>query len=946
MKLLTPISLVLLFASTIDAAEYFVSKNGRDTHPGTSREAALATIQKGVDALQPGDTLTIGPGEYHEAVKRTDMGSLDKDTIIRAEIAGTVVLRGDVPAPVFRPVKGRRFVHVADFDFKGDVPVVNEIDTLTILKRMPNSAELDFIPGTFFHDAKAGKLYVSSSDLKPASAHRYSVSVKPDNGIYLVRPKRVVIEGITFTGFNAMTLVHYSKGTSGSVWGLFLLSPRQCAARDCSAFLNGFGIGLNCDEKGSGENVIERCKAWANNCQFSAGDMGGITVYRGRRDVIRDCEAWRNGMYGINIYGSGGAPPGADEGGNTPENKSRIIGCLAWGNHSADFKIKTGYEYYHTIERCVAPGLWHANHVTQCTIGKRTGESSNQDVTNANLSLEKDLDPQREFADPAHHDYRLQSTSRFRSASGDRGALPYGGKVFFVKTDGDDKADGLSVEHAWKSLAHAAQLLRRGDTLYLEAGQYQSSALTGLEGVAVRERGKPSGDAAPIRELKLIEPPAVRSVSATTANIEWRTSLPATCVVAWGETPLCEHSATLDVNHFGTWSLTGLKPGQRYHFAIRALSIPKDLAARIDAPPVQLGDAPVSFTTSPAQVAPRTYYVATDGDDSRNGTTRAEAWRTIRHAADFVNAGDTVLIAGGKYAERVRMRATGDRDAPITFKAMPGERVDLDGAEQSLNGAIVSTGKSHLRFDGFYFANFNLFPAEGWQPLRGADFLLDHGSDIEISRCFSDGRGGYTAVPVVASHVNRLTISNCVNTYKFGGGIYIWRCPNLLVHHCVFAEPMIHAFVLRNEKTQPSMLENCIFTDMLEKKAKLNIGLLCCDGEMQAFRNRNDCYFLRDCIPLKDRALNGGMTLDKLSPYLLDPIFADPMFAGDPGAKGNAADKSGFSPDRMMEPALKLDFDSFFATNPELVKRGIGLQPAAFKDFHFNKPAVDAQSRQ
>jgi hypothetical protein len=115
---------------------------------------------------------------------------------------------------------------------------------------------------------------------------------------------------------------------------------------------------------------------------------------------------------------------------------------------------------------------------------------------------------------------------------------------------------------------------------------------------------------------------------------------------------------------------------------------------------------------------------------------------------------------------------------------------------------------------------------------------------------------------------------------------------------------------------------------------------------MQAFRNRNDCYFLRDCIPLKDRALNGGMTLDKLSPYLLDPIFADPMFAGDPGAKGNAADKSGFSPDRMMEPALKLDFDSFFATNPELVKRGIGLQPAAFKDFHFNKPAVDAQSRQ
>ena len=51
---------------------------------------------------------------------------------------------------------------------------------------------------------------------------------------------------------------------------------------------------------------------------------------------------------------------------------------------------------------------------------------------------------------------------------------------------------------------------------------------------------------------------------------------------------------------------------------------------------------------------------------------------------------------------------------------------------------------------------------------------------------------------------------------------------------------------------------------------------------------------------------------------------------------GNPQDKSGHAPDRMMEPGLKLDFDSFFATNPELIKRGIGLQPAASHDFQFN----------
>lgn len=44
-----------------------------------------------------------------------------------------------------------------------------------------------------------------------------------------------------------------------------------------------------------------------------------------------------------------------------------------------------------------------------------------------------------------------------------------------------------------------------------------------------------------------------------------------------------------------------------------------------------------------------------------------------------------------------------------------------------------------------------------------------------------------------------------------------------------------------------------------------------------------------------------------------------------------------FPPDRLMNPALALDFSSFFATDPEVVKRGIGLQREAFEDFHFDR---------
>ena len=227
------------------ATEYFVRPRGNDGQAGTDRQSALATIQKGINLLQPGDILTIAPGEYHEAVNRKDLGGPEKETLIRAEIPGTVLLRGDVPAPVFRPLAGHRFVYEADFDFTGDVPVVNEVDTLTILNRMPNSSELEFLPGTFYHDAGAKKLYLSTSDFKPVETHTYTVSVLPTHGIYLMHPHRVTIEGIGATGFSAMGLLSYRAGTGGGVWGMFIVSGKSCIIRDCRAYLNAWGIGSN-----------------------------------------------------------------------------------------------------------------------------------------------------------------------------------------------------------------------------------------------------------------------------------------------------------------------------------------------------------------------------------------------------------------------------------------------------------------------------------------------------------------------------------------------------------------------------------------------------------------------------------------------------------------------------------------------------------------------------
>ena len=93
----------------VRGAEHFVNKRGSDSNSGAGREAAFLTIQKGVAALKPGDTLTIGPGEYFENVKLSGLGDPGRETLVRTEIPGTVVLRGDRDADLhFSPVPGRR----------------------------------------------------------------------------------------------------------------------------------------------------------------------------------------------------------------------------------------------------------------------------------------------------------------------------------------------------------------------------------------------------------------------------------------------------------------------------------------------------------------------------------------------------------------------------------------------------------------------------------------------------------------------------------------------------------------------------------------------------------------------------------------------------------------------------------------------------------------------
>lgn len=1004
--------MVGLLLGAAHGAEYFVATQGDDTHDGTTRETAFATVQRGVDALAPGDTLTILPGSYYGSTRRKGIGSDEADTVIRAETPGTVLLRGDVSAPAFRKLEGFRHIYVAEVDIP-EAQAVNEVDTLQILQQKPALAELEFAPGTFHHDVEGGRLYVSTSDFQPPSAHHYTISTALDHGIWLGEARRVIIEGLAVTGFNVAATRDRHDFTLYGTWGIFIANGRGCVIRNCQAYLNAHGIGFNSMAADAGDNTIVGCEAWANSSYFGVGDRGGLTLIDPRRDTIRDSVAYLNAFYGVNIRGGG-------QEGNDRANQSFLIDNLAWGNGAADIKVKTGFANVHVTERCIAPVGSNAQNMTRCLFDQPAhGEPY--------ASIVGPFEWETEFADPANHDYRLQATSQFRGAGpdgSDLGPNPYEPTIFYVKPDGDDAADGLSVEHAWQTLARATRELPPGSTLYILPGTYANGLqVSGLQDVAIRGRGteapvlqgnsqitdsqkleltrldfagelqvqggrdiaithcrfegrlladgseafsvrhcrfssrqklvaaddatlaandfstgqrqfdllgRPYGPyrmTYPKQELKLIGSPEVYSVTTTTANLEWFTAFPAVCEIAWGPTPACEETAEFEVNHYGSYSLTGLQPSTTYYFQVRALRIPRDVDNPLGLEPVTLEMEPIAFTTAATDREPRYWYVATDGDDAASGESRETAWRTLQHAANAVRPGDTVWIAEGTYSESIRPRSTGTPEAPITFRCLPGERVAITGAGRSLNKGFHLTGKHHFRFDGFYFRDNNREKLQGWHLEFSGEFLLYRCRDIVISRCFSDGRGTYSSRFVTAHEVEDLTIRNSVTLNKFSG-LYFRGCPNLLMERVVFARPMIACFILRNDADQPATLRHCILTDMLLKKAKQNIWLMVCDWRLGCPRMENCGFFIRLFTP-ETRRITQNRTAPELTEYMPDPLFGDPQFAGVP------EDAEGFAVEAMMNQRLDLDFHSFFATNPEYVSRGIGLDPEAFADFDF-----------
>jgi hypothetical protein len=1086
--------LLLLWGPGVSqATEYHVGKQGNDAHDGLAREKAFLTIQKGVSALEPGDTLTIAPGEYAENVRIENFGSPDKETLVRAEIPGTVLLRGDVEAPAFGTVNGRRYAHAADCD--GECLAVIEADTLKILKSAAGIDALDISTGSFWHDPAAHKLYVSSSDFQAPEKHHYRVSVRRDHGFLVNNSQRIVIDGLAAAGFlTPIKNYVFLKANSG----FMVIDSRNITIRRCTAFSNQAGITIHDGDKHVGDgNVVEHSRAFGNSTD-------GIACYYPNNTIFRDCVSFLNGSFGVNFY--------ANRTGTVLFSRT-----LSWGNGSMDFQMKgaglSGEDTSALAENCIGLNWFSVFNLSHCIVGGENFYRRGDHARNANpmspdnIALpgvsvpapgssapdvdqclrELDAFKDKEFADPSNFDFRLQASSQFRgtgSQDSSSGPYPYEPNVYYVTDNGNDQADGLSMGASWKTLEHASSRLEPGDTLYLAGGRYRGDAVISVKGVTLRGRGLDPAiidgdfsvtdsagvtierlqftgrvhfensrdialanccfagpvDAAGVQGLKLqhavvaeplvvkgcsqvfasgnmfaglpgirvdrqeslvysaynsyadaancletggrkiplvelwkegewnarvIKPdfsvtdgvmtvknahqfvgrgplgtsigfhrdwsplsirvvgPKVHSVTDTTANIEWWTSCPARVEVRWGDTPECGNSVFINQTDYFSYSLVGLEPGRKYWVKIKPIYTPPDSDPGRRVRGSEQASAEATFTADAKSATPRTYFVTPAGNDDHDGSSRDTAWKSLQHAADTVRPGDTVLVGGGEYKGTVFFPRSGEKNRPITVKAIPGEKAVIVGGGFTLNG------KHHYRIDSLYFKDHD-----------GNVIVANHGSHLEVTRCFREGGWG---VAITANGTPDILIKNCA----FFPGIGAFsgeHCPNLRIENNVIFGTMINHVMVVNAPNEPFTLRNNIFGESTRgKQYAAAVTLLQATSMIEG----NNCFFQRwpeqernvlEIWELSGKDRNISPLFDvhpkdhfvNCLPVYRAVVRPTDSFAANPHLFGGTGTRQGWGPGVAPH-----EFDALFTVSPELVKRGIGLQPEAFRDFHF-----------
>ena len=115
----------------------------------------------------------------------------------------------------------------------------------------------------------------------------------------------------------------------------------------------------------------------------------------------------------------------------------------------------------------------------------------------------------------------------------------------------------------------------------------------------------------------------------------------------------------------------------------------------------------VALLSLSASVHARTFYIAFNGNDANPGTDDAP-FRTIQHAANLAQPGDTITVHEGIYRERIDPPRGGTSDANrIVYQAAPGEKPVITGSEPVKDWVKVQDDVWKAVIPNTFFGNFN-----------------------------------------------------------------------------------------------------------------------------------------------------------------------------------------------------------------------------------------------
>jgi hypothetical protein len=294
----------LALAAPASATDWYVSPTGSDTNDGRSPSAAFATIQRGIDAAQPGDTVQLAAGTYAQNVRS-----------VRSGLAGSpITLRGPREAVVTGcgcGADGNRIVEINHSFIT--------VDGFTIdgLWRAPGSSASDYRDKLLYVLGKQARspggpaaidgLRVVNLALKNAGGECLRLR-------YFVKNAEVAFNTITTCGVVDFRFGGGGKngeaiyvGTSNTQWADGK-NPNANPDESTNNWIHHNGIDTDGNEcvdlkEGTYDNIIEN-----NDCTGQRDPDSGGFDSRGDKNVFRYNTVYSNTGAGVRLGGCSPSP--------------------------------------------------------------------------------------------------------------------------------------------------------------------------------------------------------------------------------------------------------------------------------------------------------------------------------------------------------------------------------------------------------------------------------------------------------------------------------------------------------------------------------------------------------------------------------------------------------------------------------------------------------------